>query len=392
MHTHLKPREYYEDIYDRITVDWGRRDTEMFTKMHDEFFKIMPKEPRTSFRSVFHLNLIYVLFVGNNLLDRYDKREEYIRETMNKDGAKDEQVTSARLTKEPKCQHCDLAGLRITDKMLHHRKSFDEPEEVLFMLKCTNCDKNSAVWGDGTPLEHRKNHCPKCKSDMDEKDIRKGKVLTTIYTCSYCGHTYKDVLDLRPKKETKSDPDFESDRALFCLQDEKVRQELRDAKRRYDEMARLGREFKEKEDNKHIYDAMAELKKPKITELAPLLSPALEKAGYTEFGLDRPGIGKDVIIGFNCLDSKSDRDDYHSKKNLRDLVKKVLEDTNWRLMSDGISYRLGYLNGRLKAYEREDDIKELVIRANKLKPKVRRTRPSKNAYTIKGRDGKDIIL
>ncbi len=32
-----------------------------------------------------------------------------------------------------------------------------------------------------------------------------------------------------------------------------------------------------------------------------------------------------------------------------------MRETNWRLMSDGISYRLGYLNGRLRAYEGEED-------------------------------------
>jgi len=45
---------------------------------------------------------------------------------------------------------------------------------------------------------------------------------------------------------------------------------------------------------------------------------------------------------------------------LKKLVDRALSDTNWRLMSDGISYRLGYLNGRLRAYEREDDLKTLV--------------------------------
>ena len=113
---------------------------------------------------------------------------------------------------------------------------------------------------------------------------------------------------------------------------------------------------------------MKEMKKPKIAELTPLLQPALEKAGYIEFSLDKPEMGKDVFIGFSCLDTKSDRNDYDSKKTLEKLVKKVLADTNWRLMSDGVLYRLGYLNGRVRAYEREDDLKQLVIKDRKLKP------------------------
>lgn len=71
-------------------------------------------------------------------------------------------------------------------------------------------------------------------------------------------------------------------------------------------------------------------------------------------------MGKDVFIGFNCLDTKTDRSDYDSRNVLKRLVNRTFENTNWRLTSDGISYRLGYLNGRLHAYENEEDFKKLV--------------------------------
>jgi hypothetical protein len=45
---------------------------------------------------------------------------------------------------------------------------------------------------------------------------------------------------------------------------------------------------------------------------------------------------------------------------LKKLIKGVLEDTNWRLMSDGVQYRLGILTGRLKAYEREEDLTTII--------------------------------
>lgn len=109
-------------------------------------------------------------------------------------------------------------------------------------------------------------------------------------------------------------------------------------------------------------------------------------------------MGKDVYVGFSCLDSKSDRSDYDSRKTLKKLVDEALEDTNWRLMSDGISYRLGYLNGWLRAYEREEDIKNLVMKSKKLKPKrtsskaeVGKSNNWKNR-TLKTPDGKEVIL
>jgi hypothetical protein len=63
-------------------------------------------------------------------------------------------------------------------------------------------------------------------------------------------------------------------------------------------------------------------------------------------------------------------------------------------MSDGISYRLGYLNGRVKAYEGEVALKELVIKSGKLKPK-QTSSPATNKKgdrTLKTPDGRELIL
>lgn len=156
---------------------------------------------------------------------------------------------------------------------------------------------------------------------------------------------------------------------MYCLIDEKILQEHRDGKWRLEGMVRLGKEWKEKEDNKHIYDAVAELKKPKIADITRLLAPVLEKVGYIEFNLDKPEMGQHVVIGFNCLDSKSEREDYDSRKTLKKLIDEALKDTNWRLTSEGISYRLGYLNGRIRAYESESAMKELVTKSRGIKLK-----------------------
>ena len=105
-------------------------------------------------------------------------------------------------------------------------------------------------------------------------------------------------------------------------------------------------------------------------------------------------MGKDVFVGFNCLDGKSDRNDRDSEKTLKKTVEKALQDTNWRLMSDGISYRLGYLNGRLRAYEREEDLKKLVerdIKTGKLK-KPNAPKSDSGPRKLKAPDGTDIIL
>lgn len=364
---HLRNRQVYEDIYDRITVRYARQNMVGFQEIYRKWFEIMPEEKPESHRSAFNLNWIYMLMVGSELVERYDEREKHVNDMMAKDEAKDKQIAAARLTKEPMCQYCDKTGLRIKDKMLHSRDGSDSPYEVLFMLNCTSCGKNTSCWEDGTVLERSKTFCPKCKAIVGEKSSRRGKVITTIYTCPICGHSFKDKLDYCIKDEGP-DPTFEHDRAMYCLTDQKMLQEHRDGKWRLEGMVELSKKWKEQEDNKHIYHALAEIKKPKIAELTPMLTKTLEDSGYIEFSLDKPELGQYVVIGFNCLDSKPQREDYDSRKTLKKLIDTALKDTNWRLMSDGISYRLGYLNGKLRAYEDEDGLKKLVGQIKGMKP------------------------
>lgn len=396
MYVHLKERQYYEDIYDRHTVEDARRDIVYYDKFYIELESKLDKDDTIDRPgNAVILNAFYMQAVGLELLHRYENREQYINEWMAKDQAKDDQIATARLTEEPYCQHCSKKGLRIIDKSLMHRGdtyNIGDPEEVLFMLRCPHCEKNSAFWEDGKIRRLKPTLCPKCNSETTHTTTESKKAITITYTCPSCKHGFKEKMNFSKKVE-KPDPDFEKDRAHFCLWDKEFREHLFATRKGFEDMARLGKEFKEKEDNKHIYDAIKEIKKPKIAELTPLLSEALEKAGYIEFHLDKPEVGKNVFIDFSCLDSKSDREDYSSRKTLKKLVDETLIDTNWRLMSDGISYRLGYLNGRLRAYEREEDLKELVIKSGRLKLKrAGIKKDKKQIYTIKGKDGETIIL
>lgn len=389
---HLKDRQIYEDRYDSTTVFRARIDMKLFLSFRDKWLEKMPENEENKYRNSWHLNHLYMITVGSKLVDRYNDRESAIAAMMADDEARDVRMSAARLNAEPYCEHCGKTGLRITDKMFMHRDGKDD-EDVLFMLRCPRCEKNTAVWEDSSLWERRHTKCPNCQSVMEEKSNRRAEVITTTYTCPKCSHMYEDKLDLK-REEEPEDPDYDEDRRIYCLQDETIRKEHQDAKYRLDDLIRLGKEMKEKQDNADIYDAVAAIKKPKIAELIPLLQPVLEKAGYIEFSLDRPEMGKDVFVGFNCLDTKSDRNDYDSTKTLEKLVKKTLADTNWRLMSDGIRYRLGYLSGRIRAYEREEDLKQLVTKGKMLKTK-RSTQGGVNgaaSRTLKGKNGETIIL
>lgn len=78
-----------------------------------------------------------------------------------------------------------------------------------------------------------------------------------------------------------------------------------------------------------------------------------------------PEITKDVIVTFVVYEHRPDREDRASTYALEKLLRKTLRPTNWRLMTDGTSYRLGMLEGRLRGYEREEDLANLVRQEEK---------------------------
>jgi hypothetical protein len=119
-------------------------------------------------------------------------------------------------------------------------------------------------------------------------------------------------------------------------------------------------EINEKEKNKGSYDKIAKLKKLKIIELEELLTPILESAGFIKLHFKDPTTSKDVIVSFVVYDQKPDREERASTTDLEKLLRKALKDTNWRLMTEGVTYRLGMLEGRFHGYDREEDLLRLV--------------------------------
>jgi hypothetical protein len=71
-------------------------------------------------------------------------------------------------------------------------------------------------------------------------------------------------------------------------------------------------------------------------------------------------MNKDVFLPFIVYDKQASRKDRESETKFKKLLNRALGDTNWRLMSDGVSYRLGMLSGRLRGYEREEDLLKIV--------------------------------
>ncbi len=360
----LKSEQYYSDLYDRGTIEECRRWEESGMAEAKKAEEKEKKESKT--------DKIRVKFKGNIVLpvalyfiqgERYANKAKTIRDWMEKDRLRDEKFEN---TQPPKGIHCLACGSDMSVMMKNPHTDLEDytKDRVSFMFECIKCKKRRIVWEDGENWE-LKIPCKKCGSEtVKESNKREGNIITTIFSCLKCGYKEKDILDLdeKPKiEQEKPDPNFEKDRQKFCLS-EKEGQEYIESVVRLDNYSKSMKEIKEKE---RIKKELVEIKKLTVADLQKLLSAALKKEEYINLELSKPEIKKDVIIEFTVQDNKTDRGEYDSRIQLQRILKKKLEATNWRLMSDGVSYRLGILSGRLRGYELEEDLLKLVKEGKK---------------------------
>lgn len=127
-----------------------------------------------------------------------------------------------------------------------------------------------------------------------------------------------------------------------------------------EQLKRLVDSWKEEEKNKELYNRLAKIKKLNIAELKKLLTEIVKKEEYINIEFSDPELEKSIIINFTIQDNKTGRGEYDSRIQLQRILRKALEKTNWRLMSEGVSCRLGILSGRLRGYENEEDLLKLV--------------------------------
>lgn len=79
MYTHLKERKFYEDIYDKHTVEGGRHGMESYEDFFTEFEKKLPKDDKIDRPgNALLINVFYMSVVGNDLIRRYNEREQHI--------------------------------------------------------------------------------------------------------------------------------------------------------------------------------------------------------------------------------------------------------------------------------------------------------------------------
>lgn len=355
---YLKSKQEYIDLYDRLTVQ-DCRWRENFHKNSKPSEELAEKVSEKFYRGVSDIALHYDLLYTT--VQWYEDKEKTITEWMDRDRRRDELYENAEAPENIRCLTCHSL-ISPSSKILFDGRD-EKKDRVLFMYDCPNkCLPHRAFFDDGEEYKTSPHLCPKCSSVMKRENERlEDKKIITTETCTSCGHTETDEMVLTEKKE-ELDPDFEKDRQRFCLSGDLLTKSLEE-KSQLEGMARFMDEWKEKEKYKTEYDAIKNLKKLTIVALEQLLAPLCEEAKYVKFQFGTPDMDRDLIVPFTAHDANPERTDLKSTHDLQKIIKKALADTNWRLMTDGISYRMGILSGRLRAYEREEDLLKLVQKA-----------------------------
>lgn len=356
---YLKDESHYIDLYDLHTIEicldyyWDLKNDFEKHRNNDNFKKFTKEKFDKEVHKVVSITVSAIK------IDRYRHKKETIQKWIDTDRQCQHRLDNAV---ELNNINCPLCNQPMHSRMKSLENFTSEPTRVLFFYECSACKNRRGVYDDGK--EHISKHlpCPKCRQETKISYKKNGNVLIWTTNCPSCGYkeVYRDDFDKweadRKKKEERVRLLLEKYRGDFCYSDEVGQQAVWDS----DQLKTLVDQWKERDEHKEDYDKVASIKKLTMVELEKLLNYTVNSEGYIRLELSKPEFGKQLIVGFTIQDSNTTRQEYDSCHGLKKLIQEALDDTNWRLMSEGVSYRLGYLQGRLKAFETDEDLITLV--------------------------------
>lgn len=361
---HLHNEQYYLDIYDLLTIKDCLEKVKIFREIYkkslaDKKTKDIPKEEKI--RALEQL-LGEKLFVLKG--ERYRSKAKRIEEMVENDRKKQDFYDSA---KEPTNIRCNTCDTRLFSETKILEDYMDSPMRVLFFFPCKKCKVKRGVYDNGEEHVSKPRLCPKCNHELSEKHKvdRKDKnpVITWTRNCPNCKFKETEVDDFE-KSHLECEEKQQKDKELlakyrkdFCLTEEEGKEYIETI-----EKLKYASTVFEKEKAKHeqvAYQQTIKAKKLTIVDLETMLSKLFEKQRYIKLSLEKPEISQFVIVPFTVQDADSSRKNYESTRELEKILKPILEETNWRLVSNSLSYRLGYVSGQLKGYERDEDILKL---------------------------------
>jgi len=359
---YLKDKQEYIDRHDLTTIEeclrwyWDIKDAFKKDRNNKEFKKYDDEEFEEETEKVLSMML------KNIMQQRFRDKSKTIDKWMVDDKSRQDKQDNTPEPIEIKCIECG-SEMKVIMKDLEN--AYEEKPYMRFMFECVKCQKRRSIYEDGSEWVYKKPKCPKCNSELktDLKIDKKADTTTFIESCTKC--SYKDV-DVSDHKKWKQEQEarekrnkelLEKHRDQFCYSDEKGK-EMVDV---FDAM-KFAQEVYDYEKSKYddpAFEKVTTLKKIGIVEVEKLLSDILDKEKYVKFSTDKPEIDRFVIVPFSLQDSDILRSKQENLRDLEKLIIKTLDGTNWRLLSGSLMSRLGFISGKLKGYERDEDLLEI---------------------------------
>jgi hypothetical protein len=364
---YLEDQQQYEDRYDLTTIEMCLDRIEIIKSAAAEIKDARELQHLSREEKEDQMNMLANRYLMDVILKRYKGRGQTIAEWMDKDRRKQELQDN---TLPPNNVACDKCGKAMHDTTHHLHSDLGNNDRVLFFFECDACNLRKAVFENGEKWIYKPTPCEKCGSDLkyDLRDEGKYEIWETICSsCSFREVTKTDREKRRKEDEQKAKREAEllaKYRRKFCLKKKEAEKYLS----AFEELAFANDVYEYELQQLDIpeYEQTHNLQKLSAVEVEDLLNKSLEKEGFERLSMKGPEIERYVEIDFSVQDLNKSRNQKESELTLDDLLKKTLELTNWRVR-DRVSYRLGFLTGRLRGYERDEDILEFLTK-HKSKP------------------------
>lgn len=353
-----KPNQYYFDRHHREII----AELKPLYKPVEEAFKRMRELGEDKDGSHYSLNFEF----GEKAVKLNRLRNQIIIAEMESDDKKDKLVEANPIPKKIRCNTCGK-------KMTFTSHMFDaDCQEIRFLFACKNNHlPRKVVRANGTEYVLPQKKCANCGGTefSSTKEVN-GNTLIFYDECTACYAT--DILELDNTPED-TQPIDENERKQFCSNFTNVKSPMESLIQLLELFDKIGKE------KKITYD-LDSIKKFDILAVQGRLRKKLKKHGYRKFDLDKPVMDRQITVAFN-VHSTLQTVPLKAKIEMRQLLKKYLLKTNWRVVQSKITYRMGYLEGKLKCYESEQDLQNIAaeIHTEKMLRKKRKKEAEERA-------------